>query len=660
MTRWGATAAILVAALTILLTAAHTPASARYLGSDMMGNTIPSTGLGGLTEKYPLSAYRLDYHVDGPSVGITGVSAGDVPELISQWLANAVWGLTAFLATLAIHLFAWAFSLDLLNGQHGALQPVGDAVRNIYNNVTVGWLSVAVLLLGGWMAFKGAKREYTGALAGMAVSVVCVLIGMWLIFDTEDSIGQASSWSNDISTGILTATNGTTSPAAAKRAVGDQLTLVLKYTPWVALEFGGLKHCVDVSRRQDDDFPTPVLPDDPHADVCRDHIKANAAGYGGYAAWFLDAPGQADRDRAYEALRTGEIPSRDNPIQNPGLGRPPIAPTVPTGPDPLAGARVDKNDSPAADAMQAGGSWQRLFFAAGIFLGTLGAVAVIAYMAIMIILAQLLAMVAFAAVPVAALFALIPGVGHEAFRKVVGILGLLLFAKVFYTLALAVILTISGTILAATGELGGFVAFALICAFYWSLFWSRRMLGRGAVKAVTGGRPERLPTSVRRVVEHPLPGVKDWRDHRRESERHDRVEEKEDRQTERQETTTTTTKTATERTDRAQPTQPAERPEWARQNDTPQPAPARAHTNGKPPPPAEEPPVPKREAGPVPDKPHVTAQPATVTAQPATVTRVEPADVRVRTHETEAGGANYDMDRDTSHLDPVPVRVRDE
>ena len=55
-------------------------ASAEYRGSDLLGNIAPeSQAGGGLVDRYPLSAYALDYHVD---VGITdpdGRAADDRP-----------------------------------------------------------------------------------------------------------------------------------------------------------------------------------------------------------------------------------------------------------------------------------------------------------------------------------------------------------------------------------------------------------------------------------------------------------------------------------------------------------------------------------------------------------------------------------------------------
>ena len=60
------------------------------------------------------------------------------------------------------------------------------------------------------------------------------------------------------------------------------------------LEFGGLSHCVDTDRTDDDGFPRPVSPHDPARDVCRDHLKAGRDGHGGYAPRYLRQPPGSD------------------------------------------------------------------------------------------------------------------------------------------------------------------------------------------------------------------------------------------------------------------------------------------------------------------------------------------------------------------------------
>ena len=96
----------------MLVLVAGPVAVGKDLGTDVLGNISPQSQLGGgLADRYPLSAYSLDYHTD---VGITQLDG--VPPTIAQWAAAQIWSLTSFLVKTVIDLFTWAFSLDLLGG----------------------------------------------------------------------------------------------------------------------------------------------------------------------------------------------------------------------------------------------------------------------------------------------------------------------------------------------------------------------------------------------------------------------------------------------------------------------------------------------------------------------------------------------------------------
>ena len=144
-------AALVLVASLALVALAWPSAGAEYRGSDLLGNIGPETQIaGGLAERYPLSAYSLDYHVD---VGVTDPEG--VPPMIAQWAAAQLWSATSLLVKCTIDLFTWAFSLDLLNGSSGALAPIGDAISNLYENVTgESWMVGAILIVGIWGIWK--------------------------------------------------------------------------------------------------------------------------------------------------------------------------------------------------------------------------------------------------------------------------------------------------------------------------------------------------------------------------------------------------------------------------------------------------------------------------------------------------------------------------
>jgi hypothetical protein len=109
----------------ILILLPATLAGADYRGTDMWSNLAPPGGAGGLADKYPLSYYQLDYFVDGPSVGFSGVSTGDIPGLVGQFLISIGFAGLTFLMRVTISAFDWAFNIDVIGGRNGALRPGG-------------------------------------------------------------------------------------------------------------------------------------------------------------------------------------------------------------------------------------------------------------------------------------------------------------------------------------------------------------------------------------------------------------------------------------------------------------------------------------------------------------------------------------------------------
>ncbi len=87
--------------------------------------------------RYPLANYQLDQYFPAISVGVfSGVDASGLLPMIAYFIAQVIWMITAFVAYAVITLFAFAFSLDLVNGNgtpgSGALAPVSQAIHNIY------------------------------------------------------------------------------------------------------------------------------------------------------------------------------------------------------------------------------------------------------------------------------------------------------------------------------------------------------------------------------------------------------------------------------------------------------------------------------------------------------------------------------------------------
>ena len=259
---------------------------------------------GGLADRYPLSAYALDYHVD---VGVTEPEG--VPPMIAQWAAAQLWSVTSFLVKSVIDLFTWAFSLDLLGGADGALAPIGEAITSLYENVIgEAWMVAAILIAGLWGIWKAlVQRRYTetaGALGALrAVRADRAVLRLPARAHRRRGEPRGRTRSRSPSCRAPTAARSTTRSRPSTRSPTTCSTRS-STSPWVVLEFGGLSHCVDTDRLDDDGFPRPVGPHDPARDVCRDHVAPGRDGHGGYAPRYLrQAPGSEERKAEYDALR---------------------------------------------------------------------------------------------------------------------------------------------------------------------------------------------------------------------------------------------------------------------------------------------------------------------------------------------------------------------
>lgn len=491
-------------ALILAFGALGAPAGAQEgTGSDVFGNVTPASPVQGddrLINRWPMSHYQLDVNIDQGTFGVSNIG----PSIFSE-LSASLWEFTSWLTKLTIDLFTWAFSLDLINGDRGpatagppspgenpgAIDPVANAVDNLYTDVLGrSWMVAAVIAAGMWGIWKAlVQRRYTESAGALAISVVFAVGALWIINAPQATVGYASELSNDMSLAFLGGvTEGqVANPSAARDDVADTLFERHVYEPWVVLNFGGLRHCVNQESEIDDGYFRPVAPNDPDATVCRSHTERGADGHGGYASRFLaHPPRNEERTKEFEALRDGKTPDNDDA----GLG----------GFSASDGGayEVDKTDSPAVDIQMAGGAYQRLALAGLVFLLNLGAVALLGFLSLAIMLAQVLALVLLAFAPVALIVGIFPGRGHEFFKTWGAKLLTAIAIKAIYSLVLAVVLAV-GLALSATadaGEMGFLFAFGLQALFFWAIFIYRKQLVARLTQATTarsGERPEASP-----------------------------------------------------------------------------------------------------------------------------------------------------------------------
>ncbi len=476
----------LLLALTVgLVLLAGPPAGA----NDVYSNIGPAPQLpsGGLVGRYPLANYQLDQYFPGVSVGVfSGVDVSGVPPLIAFFIAQVIWLITSFLANAVIILFAFAFNLDLVNGNgtpgSGALTPVASAIHNLYTN-TFGapWLVAAIVLAGCWAMWKAlVQRRYTETAGALAVSLLYCVLAIGIVTQPQRTIAPASRLSNQLSTSLLSLTSQGSigNEQQAKTAASNQLFSLLVLDPWTVLEFGGIEHCTSGSKSvavrplsgnagQDAQLASQLeAGSEVHAQgkTCINNRNK-------YASHFLAYPFQSKaRNSEHEALEKGD--TGDLPSSDPGKGN--------------GSYTLGKADEPAAEAMGKGGQYQRLLLSIVILLGEVGAFLLLGALALGVILAQLLLLLLLSFAPVALLIGIFPGRGHDFFRAWLGKLAGYLARKVIYSLILAVTLAVSQALADATSNLGWLLAFVLQATFLWMVFIQRERLTSDLLTATAG------------------------------------------------------------------------------------------------------------------------------------------------------------------------------
>lgn len=463
--------------------------------SDVYSNIGPAPQIpaGGLVERYPMINYELDQYFPVISVGLTsGVDVSGLAPFLAYFIAQVIWMITAFLAYAVITVFAFAFNLDLVNGNgspgSGALTPVSTAIHNVYAS-TFGapWLVAMVVIVGCWAMWKAlVQRRYTETAGALAVSLLYFVLAVGIVTQPEQTIGPASKLSNQLSTALLSLTsNGSVgNESQAKVGASNQLFELLVLDPWAVLEFGGLEHCTTTSAGKTRSVAVRPLASNPTEDSrlaiqleTASEIKAQGKtcvnNKDKYASHFLAYTFLShNRGSEHEALEKGD--DEDLPESDPGKS----TGTYPLGPQ----------DKPAAEAMDKGGQYQRLLLTLVILVGEIGAFALLGSLAVGVIIAQILLLTMLGFAPVALLVGIFPGRGHEFFQKWLGKLAGYLARKAIYSLILAVILAVSQAMADATSNLGWLLAFGLQAAFLWTVFLQRNRLTADFLSATVGPR----------------------------------------------------------------------------------------------------------------------------------------------------------------------------
>ena len=402
----------------------------------MLGNIGPSSQVqDGLADKYPLSAYALDYHVEA---GVTDPEG--VPPMIAQWASAQLWNATSLLVKCTIDLFTWAFSLDLLNGANGALAPIAHAITSLYENVIgEAWMVVAILAAGIWGIWKAlVQRRYTETAGALGLSVVFVVLALFFVYQPERTVGQASQWTNTISLAFLSGANSGTLDDPRPPSARSPITSSTRSSTSPG-------SCSSSAACSTASTPTSATPT---ASPPRSRTTTPTATS---AATTSPRTGPATAATPSSSSQPARPGSRGTPTaRDDGAAR---QRTLPPRRDPPAARslrlKVDKADAPAVDIQQQGGAFDRLTFSALIAVGALGAVALLGFLSLAVILAQIVALVLLGFAPVALVIGIFPGAGHAFFRGWLTKLATAIFIKALYSLVLAIVVAVSAALTAS-------------------------------------------------------------------------------------------------------------------------------------------------------------------------------------------------------------------
>lgn len=415
-------------------------AKAEYRGTDLWSNLALGDHGSNAFDKYPLSYFQLDYHVD---VGITN-PAGVAP-MIAQFFAGMLFLAETWLMRTTISIFDWAFNLDIIGGSGGALKPISIATQSFYYTTVLPLMAAAFIGFGIWVGYKALKRQHAETGSGIVRVIVLTTIALVLIYKPYDTIGRAFQYPNELSSAVVSGGQGSDNAP-------DRLFDVFVYKPWAVLQFGGLKVCTG-AKQDSDGFPMAATTRNP-AKVCHPVLHKGADGHGDYANRFLAyAPGSKARDDEYKALNHGEAPDT---LQFDGI-------------------KIDKTDAPAVDMMQAGGATQRLALTGVLALGTFGAVLLLGLLSCASLFAQLALLVLFGLTPVMVLIAALPG-AHGIFWSWARLIGYAIIAKLVYSVLLGIALKVSEATIMVFGDAHFFFAFLLQSLLFIGLIVCRKSM----------------------------------------------------------------------------------------------------------------------------------------------------------------------------------------
>ena len=443
---------------------------------------------------YPASNYGFDIFI---STGITHL-LGNILYGFATVL-NGIWLGLLFVLKLVLSLLGLAFGLNPF-GSGQTMSQISGAVGRLYSRITDPWLSTLIVCGGIWFAHKGLiKREVAAGVGGTLAAIAMLVLGLWVVHQPRESVGQLASLSNEVALGTISApqSGSLARPVGSYAEAMSETWSRLVEVPFAGLDFSDVKWALG---------PPP-------AEAVQKADEKFCDDFGALA--LLAVLSNLGSDEAKQACANFAAKR---------YGRPKRVIDLYLRSSPGSSARqalwdyFDGNDSYKSKVAAQGGDGvlTRLSMLALFAIGLLGAILLLAWLAIRLFTQAAIAFVLLLAAPFALFFPMLGDAGRRAFKTWgLTLLGALV-AKVIYAAFLSIVLLGIAILGKVNGPAGSATGFLLSCAFTWAVFLKRAELvgwlsvgdherlagiGLGGLAAMKiGGRVAAVPTGAVRGV----------------------------------------------------------------------------------------------------------------------------------------------------------------
>jgi hypothetical protein len=443
---------------------------------------------------YPASNYGFDIFI---STGITHL-LGNILYGFATVL-NGIWLGLLFVLKLVLSLLGLAFGLNPF-GSGQTMSQISGAVGRLYSRITDPWLSTLIVCGGIWFAHKGLiKREVAAGVGGTLAAIAMLVLGLWVVHQPRESVGQLASLSNEIALGTISApqSGSLARPVGSYAEAMSETWSRLVEVPFAGLDFSDVKWALG---------PPP-------AEAVQKADEKFCDDFGALA--LLAVLSNLGSSQAKEACANFAAKR---------YGKPKRVLDLYLRSSPSSSARealwnyFNGNSAYKAKVAAQGGDGvlTRLSMLALFAIGLLGAILLLAWLAIRLFTQAAIAFVLLLAAPFALFFPMLGDAGRRAFKTWgLTLLGALV-AKVIYAAFLSIVLLGIAILGKVNGPAGSATGFLLSCTFTWAVFLKRAELvgwlsvgdherlagiGLGGLAAMKiGGRVAAVPTGAVRGV----------------------------------------------------------------------------------------------------------------------------------------------------------------